>query len=98
MRAKKENFGNSDKFTDAPGEDGEEDEWETNEENIAKMRHALDMLPPLDRMLINLFYIDDKPVREISMICSESESNVKTRLHRARKRLRILMSEMISER
>ncbi len=30
------------------------------EHNIAKMRRALDELPPLDRTMINLFYIEEK--------------------------------------
>lgn len=99
LRARKVNFSSPDALAGVPDEDdGGREEWEINEQNIARMRRALEMLPPLDRTLINLFYIEDKPVREIGLICAESQSNVKTRLHRARKRLGILMNEMRLER
>ncbi len=71
----------------------DEGDWRATEENIVKMQHALEMLSPLDRTLVNLFYIEDKSVREVAAICSESEGNVKTRLHRARLRLKKLMSD-----
>lgn len=73
---------------------GDDGEWEVTGENISKMRRALEMLPPLDRTMVNLFYLEEKPVREVAMICSESEANVKTRLHRARARLRRLINEI----
>jgi RNA polymerase sigma-70 factor (ECF subfamily) len=69
----------------------EDNGWEMTEENIAKMQHALEKLQPLDKTIVTLFYIEDKPVRDVAEICGESESNVKTRLHRARVRLRNLM-------
>ena len=71
-------------------EDGEAD-WQVTEENIARMRRALDLLAPLDRTLVNLFYIEERSVRETAEICGQSEANVKTRLHRARTQLRKLM-------
>ncbi len=71
-------------------EDGEAD-WQVTEENIARMRRALDRLAPLDRTLVNLFYLEERPVREVAAICGQSEANVKTRLHRARTQLRKLM-------
>ncbi len=70
----------------------EEGEWGVTEENIAKMRRALERLSPLDRTLVNLFYIEERSVREVATICGESEGNVKTRLYRARGRLRNLMN------
>jgi RNA polymerase sigma-70 factor (ECF subfamily) len=71
--------------------DEEDGDWELTEANIAKMRRALDELPPLDRTLVTLFYMEDKPVREVAAICGLGEANVKTRLHRIRGRLRMLM-------
>lgn len=67
------------------------EEWEVTEENIGRMRRALELLPPTDRTLVTLFYMDDKSVREIGVICSLSETNVKVRLHRARIKLRELV-------
>lgn len=90
LRDKKEIYGDGYSFSQI-SED--ETDREAAEENIAAMNRALDTLSPLDRTLVNLFYIEDKPVREIALICSESESNVKTRLHRIRQRLKTLMKE-----
>ncbi|MDR2890777.1 MAG: RNA polymerase sigma factor [Alistipes sp.] len=79
----------SPELPDTAGE--EDDEWQVTEENIARMRRALELLSPVDRTLVTLFYLEDRSVREVAAICGESEGNVKTRLHRARGRLRVLM-------
>jgi RNA polymerase sigma-70 factor (ECF subfamily) len=71
--------------------DDDDGEWQVTEENIARMRRALELLAPVDRTLVTLFYLEDRSVREVAAICGESEGNVKTRLHRARGRLRLLM-------
>lgn len=57
------------------------------EEQGQRLERALEALPPDDRALVQLFYLEEKPVREISAILRLSENNVKTRLHRIRKRL-----------
>ncbi len=76
---------------DTPEDDGD---WQMTEDNIARMRRALEMLAPLDCTMVNLFYLEDKSVRDVAAICGESEGNVKTRLHRARGRLRELINGM----
>jgi RNA polymerase sigma-70 factor (ECF subfamily) len=38
-------------------------------------------------MLITLFYMDDQSIGEISEITGLSQSNIKVRLHRTRKKL-----------
>jgi RNA polymerase sigma-70 factor (ECF subfamily) len=91
--------GRRDEFFDssatAPDSLGEDDgDWRVTEENIAQMRCALEMLSPVDRTMVNLFYLEDKSVRDVAAICGESESNVKTRLHRTRVRLRELINGM----
>jgi RNA polymerase sigma-70 factor (ECF subfamily) len=70
----------------------EEGDWELTEANIARMRSALEQLSSLDRTVVTLFYLEERSVREVATICDESESNVKTRLHRARARLYKLMT------
>jgi RNA polymerase sigma-70 factor (ECF subfamily) len=75
----------------AAGGSEEEGDWQTTEDNIARMRRALDELPPLDRTMVALFYLDERSVRDVAAICGRSEANVKTRLHRARRRLHELM-------
>ena len=51
------------------------------------IRRALEQLSPEDNMLITLFYMDDQSIGEISEITGLSQSNIKVRLHRTRKKL-----------
>lgn len=48
---------------------------------------ALNKLSTEDRSLLSLFYITENSVEEIEAITGYSKSNVKTRLHRARKKM-----------
>jgi RNA polymerase sigma-70 factor (ECF subfamily) len=75
---------------DTPEADGE---WQVTEANIARMKKALEALPPLDRTLVSLFYLEERSIREVAAICGESEVNVKTRLHRARAKLKEMMKD-----
>ncbi len=83
-------------FETAPEPSGsladESDDLQLSDENIERMRRALDELAPLDRTLVNLFYLEERSVRDVAAICGVSEANVKTRLHRARGRLKKMMS------
>ncbi|MDR2469550.1 MAG: sigma-70 family RNA polymerase sigma factor [Tannerella sp.] len=58
---------------------------------LDRLEQALAQLPPDERALILLFYRQEKRVEEIATIMGLSVSNVKTRLHRVRKRLQALM-------
>lgn len=51
------------------------------------LRQALDYLPPDEQALINLFYYDDLPLREIAEIVDAPPGTIATRLHRTRKKL-----------
>jgi RNA polymerase sigma-70 factor (ECF subfamily) len=51
---------------------------------IAKI---LDGLPETDRAIVTLFYLENHTVADIADITGLSESNVKVRLHRIRKRI-----------
>ncbi len=48
---------------------------------------AISRLSPVDRSLVLLFYMEDMPLRKICRMTGLTESNVKTRLHRARARM-----------
>lgn len=50
-------------------------------------------LPEPYRIVIHLFYFEDYAVRDIARILRISESNVKTRLSRGRKRLKEVLKE-----
>ena len=67
-------------------------------ENRSKyVKAALEKLPGDEYTLILLYYFEDKSVEEISRITRLSESNVKVKLFRARKKLHTILNEMLKE-
>lgn len=60
------------------------------EENteFASLKKAISLLDTKDRATITLFYFDNASVKEISFILNESEGAIKTRLYRARQKLK----------
>ncbi|HNW76740.1 MAG TPA: sigma-70 family RNA polymerase sigma factor [Bacteroidales bacterium] len=72
------------------------DKMDENDQRIL-IDKALKKLPEEDNLLITLFYYSDHSVDEISYITGLSASNVKVRLHRIRKRLYEMISEMMKE-
>ena len=87
FRQKKLNFLSIDdtQFSDAEISD---DEFSSGkEERIQELEAALDLLNPDEKMLVHLYYYEDKPMKEIAFIM-DAEPNVLTvRLHRIRKKL-----------
>lgn len=67
---------------------------EMTEQRIGLLQQALTRLSPEDRTAITLFYYDERPVRDIAYVLSTTVTNVTTRLHRARKRLYLLIKQM----
>ncbi|MCU0370656.1 MAG: RNA polymerase sigma factor [Bacteroidales bacterium] len=63
------------------------------EEQRRIMQLALSLLPEEDNLLVTLYYLDDRPVAEISEIMGLTQTNVKVRLHRNRKRLYALLNK-----
>ncbi|WP_020603702.1 RNA polymerase sigma factor [Spirosoma spitsbergense] len=55
----------------------------TEQQNYIK--DAISRLPGIDGLLITLYYLDEKSIREIEEITGLSESNIKVKLFRARK-------------
>ena len=58
-----------------------------------RLRAALAGLAPVDRMIVLLREMEGLSTREVAEITQLSEDNVKTRLHRARGKLRELLKE-----
>ncbi|WP_461105056.1 RNA polymerase sigma factor [Spirosoma koreense] len=54
-------------------------------EQQAYIKEAIGRLPTTEALLITLYYLDEKTVREIETITGLSESNIKVKLFRARK-------------
>lgn len=57
------------------------------------VKRAMQALPPDDRTVLTLFYLNDYPVRRIASVLGVSEGAVKTRLTRARERFRALYED-----
>ncbi len=67
-------------------------------ENRAKyVKAALEKLPEDEYTLILLYYFEDKSVEEIGEITKMTESNVKVKLFRARKKLYTILNDMLKE-
>jgi len=61
------------------------------EEQLSRLERAIEQLLPDERALVLLFYMQEKQVDEIVAITGLSTSNVKTKLHRIRKKMWLLM-------
>ena len=76
-----------------------DDEFSTgNEERIRLMEDALDNLPLDERMLVHLYYYEDKPLQEIAYVMDAEPNALAVRLHRIRKKLLIMIKEKEYER
>ncbi len=63
------------------------DNCEDPEDRIKELYQAINSLDDTDRHVIMLFYLAEKPIKEIARITGFSIANVKVILHRARKKL-----------
>lgn len=66
---------------------------DTSENQIEKLREALNRLPTDERALITFFYEEEKNISEIAVITGLTEGNVKIKLYRLRKKLAAWMQE-----
>ena len=62
-----------------------------NDARIVYLNRAMEQLMPEERALITLFYNDGKSMEEIAVISRFTETNVKTKIFRIRKKLLVLM-------
>jgi RNA polymerase sigma-70 factor (ECF subfamily) len=81
--------------------DDPEEEWDsfgmTSEERSRMLESALKQLPEDDYTLIILFYYEEQSVEDICRITGMSESNVKVKLFRARKKLYTIMNGLMKK-
>ncbi len=66
-------------------------EGDDNEERLLKLESAVAALAPDERLLLDLYYTEDRSVQELSGITGLSPSNVKIKLHRIRKKLYVMV-------
>lgn len=78
------------------GEPGEvEFEASGDGEKMTKIQLALKALSSNESLVINLFYLEENSLKEISQITGWPLSNTKVILHRARKNLRTLLGKSV---
>ena len=63
---------------------------------VALMERAIETLKPDDQMLLNLYYFDNRPMREIAIITEHEESYLHSRLQWIRKKLAIIIKALES--
>ncbi len=61
------------------------------------LNFALKTLPETEQVLVSLYYYEEHKVEEISEITGLSESNVKVKIHRARKRMYEVLNSTYQE-
>ena len=71
------------------------DAWEGRQEYLDALARAVGELEPAERALVTLFYYEEYSVSECAGITQMSESNIKVRLHRIRKKLYILVNTQL---
>ena len=68
-----------------------------NQEQKIYVKKAIDALPEVDSAIISLFYMDECSIQEIVDITQLKESNVKVKLHRARKALKANLEGLLQQ-
>ncbi len=97
VRKKKLNYISSDEVQ-IPDEPEEMNLDGIPSENRAKViKAALDKLPESEYTLTLLYYFEEKSIEEIAGITKMTESNVKVKLFRARKKLYAILNDMLKE-
>lgn len=71
----------------------EKELYDEEREEIAYLENSLKNLKELDIKIINLYYYSSKSVKDIAEELEISQSNVKTKLHRIRKKLQKELSK-----
>lgn len=67
--------------------------YEEEREEISFLKNSLKKLKEIDIKIINMYYYSSKSIKDIAEELEISQSNVKTRLHRIRKRLQKQLSK-----
>ena len=67
------------------------------EELSAYLQKAIESLPADDQVLVTLYYYEEQSIDEVVQITGLTESNVKVKIHRARKKMHILLNDLLQE-
>lgn len=74
--------------------DADIDQLLDDDSRIQQLKDACTQLKPDEQTLVNLFYYDDMPVRDIAYILGLEQGNVAVRLYRIRKKLYLIIKRM----
>jgi RNA polymerase sigma factor (sigma-70 family) len=69
----------------------------STEEQHKYVRLAINDLPEKDAFLVTLFYLNENSIEEIEKITNLTQSNIKVKLFRARKKLNTALSFLLNE-
>ncbi|MDR0395173.1 MAG: RNA polymerase sigma factor [Tannerella sp.] len=61
------------------------------------LNKALDRMPRDESLILTLFYLEENSIKDITKITGLTESNIKVKLHRARKRMYDMMTELMKQ-
>ncbi len=67
------------------------------DERIRLMKDAIECLQPDERMLVQLYYYEDKPLQEIAFIMDAEPNALAVKLHRIRKKLLAIIKQKENE-
>jgi len=67
------------------------------DETAQQVRDAVGQLPPRDREVIVLFYLEDFSVAQIAQLLGVKNNAVEVRLHRARQRLKTQLTDLLGD-
>ena len=65
------------------------------DETSQQVRHAIQQLSPADREVIVLYYLEDRPGKEIAELLQTSAGAIDVRLHRARQKLKVMLTALV---
>jgi RNA polymerase sigma-70 factor (ECF subfamily) len=65
------------------------------DEKTELLHAALEKMPHDESLLLSLYYLEENSVKDIVKITGLTESNIKVKLHRARKRLYDIMTDLM---
>jgi RNA polymerase sigma-70 factor, ECF subfamily len=70
---------------------------ENDEALLLRLEKAVERLSPEDKALITLYYTEEKSVNEVAAIAGLTPDHTKVKLHRARKKLVLLLNQNHNE-
>ena len=83
-------------FIEIPEVEIEHDDF-TNEELEKYLEPALLKLPPKESLVLRMFYLEQMNIQTVTEVTGWTTNNVKVILHRARKRMKLIIDELIKK-